>query len=332
MHVLPIQMLNRFGPDHCDSLSLDESRRYCRRLVGGRYENFSVLSVVVPSDLRDDFAALYAFCRWADDLGDEVDGTDRSLELLQWWRDELHACFDGEAKHPVFVALRPVLDRHNLPQAPFDDLISAFEQDQRVSRYDTWDQLISYCRMSANPVGRLVLMIAGEPRDEFRFKLSDSICTGLQLTNHLQDVRRDILERDRIYLPRDFVDDTKIVDFEDRLRRSATQQYGVDQRFLDESRGLIRACVDRTWKVFEQGEPLLEHVTPRIRPMIWLLAAGGQTVLHRIEMWNYETALHRPTLGKCARLMLVARAWMMAQGVMKPRSTSRTAPGSEVAT
>jgi squalene synthase HpnC len=285
----------------------------CRRLALGRYENFSVLSAVVPADLHDDFAALYAFCRWADDLGDETGNPTRSLELLAWWRRELHQCFAGQPRHPVMMALRPVIEQHALSREPFDDLISAFEQDQRVTRYDTWGQLVDYCRRSANPVGRLVLMICGEPRESALFAQSDDICTALQLTNHWQDVRRDVLERDRIYLPREMIDASLQLEFERRLIVSARQGWGVDQRFLGEYRETLRHCIERTWVLFERGAGLLDQVRATTRPVVWLLAAGGQHVLRQIELWNYETALHRPQLSKAARLRLVAKAWWIAR-------------------
>ena len=315
MTALTIDQLDRFGPEQCPALPVDEARRMCRRLATGRYENFSVLSIVVPRKLRDDFAALYAFCRWADDLGDEIGDPDRALELLGWWRQELKDCFAGAPRHPVFVALQPTLERHDLPYEPFDQLIQAFEQDQTVTRYDTWKQVLDYCRLSADPVGRLVLMICGEPRTDDLFALSDRICTALQLTNHWQDVCRDRLERNRIYLPRELID---FEDFEDRLVRSARQGHGVDQQFLGETRGVIRTCVERTWAMFEKGAPLVDAVSPQTRPVVWLLAAGGQQVLHQIERWNFETALHRPKLGATARLGLVLKAWRLAR-----RSTPR---------
>ncbi len=305
-----VEQLATFGPDQCETLTLDEARGWCRRLAGGHYENFSVLSRLVPVRLRDDFAAVYAFCRWADDLGDETGDPDRSRELLEWWRHELEACFDGRPRHPVFVAMRPVVEAHALPIAPFADLISAFEQDQVVRRYETWAQLLAYCAGSANPVGRLVLMICGEPRTEAFFERSDEICTALQLTNHWQDVRRDVLERDRIYIPAELIE---IDRFEERLIASARQGYAVDQTFLGEARALLRTCCERTWPLFESGAALIEQLGPVTRPIVWLLARGGQHVLRQIEMWNYETVLHRPQLGPAARLMLVAQAWWMAQ-------------------
>jgi squalene synthase HpnC len=310
MTVHPVQELDLYGPEHCETLSVEQARQWCRHLAGGRYENFSVLSALVPRALRDDYAALYAFCRWADDLGDEVGDRDRSLELLAWWRRELNQCFDGEPRHPVFIALGPTIERHELPLEPFDDLIKAFEQDQTVRRYDTWEQLIGYCRLSADPVGRLVLMIAGEPRRPELFELSDAICTALQLTNHWQDVRRDILERDRIYIPRELI---AIDRFEERLVATARRGFAPDREFFAASRLLIRACVERTWPLFEKGEALLPRLKPRTRPFVWLFLAGGTHVLRSIESWNCETVLYRPRLSKAARLMLVARAWLASK-------------------
>lgn len=311
------QLLQTYGPDRCDSMPVEEARRWCRDLARRQYENFSVLTSLVPARLRDDFAAVYAFCRWADDLGDEIGDPSRSLSLLAWWRRELHDCFAGSPRHPVFMALQPTIRAHDLPVKPFDDLIRAFEQDQTVLRYQTWDELIGYCRLSADPVGRLVLMVCGEDRSERLFKLSDCTCTALQLTNHWQDVKRDILERNRIYLPLELVD---ITDFESRLVGSARQGYAVDRAFLGETRSVIRDCVERTWPLFEKGAGLLDQLQAHTRPIVGLLAAGGQHVLRMIEMWNYETALHRPKLGKAARFMLLAKAWLAAQ---RSRGASR---------
>lgn len=319
----PLQMLAAFGPEKCEQLTLEQARAWCRRLAHGRDENFSVLSALVPAHLRDDFAAVYAFCRWADDLGDETGNPQRSLDLLAWWRRELQQCFDGAPRHPVFMALRPTIDRHELPIEPFDHLIRAFEQDQTVTRYQTWDQLVGYCRLSADPVGRLVLMVCGEERSAKNFQLSDAICTALQLTNHWQDVRRDILERDRIYVPQELI---AIENFENRLTRSARQGWAVDHEFLPAARAMVKTCVDRTWPLFEKGAGLLDRLSPQTRPIVWLFAAGGQRVLHLVEMWNYETTLHRPSLGKITKAMLVARAWL---GARRGR-TARQASGKAV--
>ena len=148
MTVQPVQLLETFGPDRCETLSLEQARRWCHRLARARYENFSVLTSLVPPAIRDDFAALYGFCRWADDLGDEVADPERALQLLRWWRQELEACFDGQPRHPVFVALAPAIEQRDLPIEPFDALIRAFELNQTVTRYDTWEQLLGYCRVA----------------------------------------------------------------------------------------------------------------------------------------------------------------------------------------
>ncbi len=310
MTVNPVQQLDVYGPVRCDTLTVEQAQRWCRRLAGSRYENFSVLSGLMPRSLRDDYAALYAFCRWADDLGDEVGSCERALELLGWWRRELNQCFAGEPRHPVFIALAPTIERHKLPIKPFDDLIRAFEQDQTVTRYDTWEQLLGYCRLSADPVGRLVLMIAGEPRTDELFELSDAACTALQLTNHWQDVRRDVSERDRIYVPRELI---TIDDFAQRLAATARLGHAPDREFFGESRKLIRACVDRTWPLFEKGVQLLPKLQPAIRPFVGLFLSGGTRVLRAIELWNYETVLYRPKLGIAQKGWLVARAWIASR-------------------
>jgi hypothetical protein len=186
--------LAEFGPTSSRIASLAEAQQWCKQLTQSHGENFSVLSRFVAASLVNDFSAVYAFCRAADDLGDETESRERSTELLAWWRDQLHQCFAGHASHPIFVALIPVIARHSLPQEPFDDLISAFEMDQTKTRYETWDEVIGYCKLSADPVGRLVLMLLGERRDEECLRASDAICTALQLTNHWQDARRDLLE------------------------------------------------------------------------------------------------------------------------------------------
>ncbi|UCD75198.1 MAG: squalene synthase HpnC [Phycisphaerales bacterium] len=316
----PVQQLATYGPEHCETMTVEQARAFCRRLADGRYENFSVLSRLVPRTLRDDFASVYAFCRWADDLGDEIGDADRSLELLAWWRRELERCFDGRPRHPVFVALAPVIARHDLPQSLFDDLISAFEQDQRVRRYETWRQLLDYCSLSANPVGRLVLIMLGEKRQEDVFALGDAICTALQLTNHWQDIRRDMVERDRVYVPSEL---NPVDRFEERLIASARQGYAVDRTFLPQSRQVVRMLVQRTWQLYERGAGLLDLVSPPSRPLVWLFAAGGQHVLRSIEMWNCETVLHRPKLSRFRKLTLVLQAGLGARLGLFNRNRAR---------
>ncbi|MDG2053554.1 MAG: squalene synthase HpnC [Phycisphaerales bacterium] len=309
-HLNPASQLALYGPDQVQPVTLDEAQAYCRRLTTGHYENFTVLSRLVPIERRPDFAAIYSFCRWSDDLGDEIGDKDRSTELLQWWRSELHKCFAGESRHPVFVALQPAIERRGLQVKPFDDLISAFEQDQHKTRYESWDDVLAYCQLSANPVGRLVLAVCeDEPVSKQQLSQSDDICTALQLTNHWQDVQRDWLERDRLYIPNALISST---DFEARLDASCRQGYAPDQTFLGEFQKTIRLCVDKTWMLYERGCPLIDQVSPTTRPLIWLFAAGGRTILRRIEQWNCMTCLMRPRLTKFTKAQLLLNAWCLA--------------------
>ena len=185
--------------------SVDRSFEYCEQLTRSHYENFPVGSALVPKRLRKHFYSIYAFARIADDFADEGYGQGYSeserLEALGEWRRMLRHSRAGGARHPVFVALAQTATEFDLPSALFEDLLSAFVQDVTVRRYQSFDQLLDYCRRSANPIGRLVLMLFGY-RDEHRHDLSDQICTALQLTNHWQDVAID-LDKDRIYLPLD---------------------------------------------------------------------------------------------------------------------------------
>ena len=221
--------------------SVEEAVRYTKGLTGSHYENFSVVSVLLPKGLRQDFCNVYAFCRIADDLGDEVGDRGKALEYLGAFREQLKECYAGKSETAVFVALAATIKRHDIPMKPFDDLIRAFEQDQTVTRYETFEQAVDYCTRSADPVGRIVLYMCGY-RDEQRQQLSDKICTALQLINFWQDVRRDILERDRVYLPR--------LDME---RFGVTVEQLREGRVTAGYRELIRWEVDRTEKMFDEG-------------------------------------------------------------------------------
>ena len=320
----------RIGPGVPPPMDEARARAWCQQLAEGHYENFSVLSALVPDRMRGDFAAVYAFCRWADDLGDEA-GTpgEERLRLLAWWRGELQACFEGKPRHPVMVALRPTIESRRLTITPFDDLIRAFEQDQVKDRYATWDELTEYCTRSADPVGRLVLAIFGLATSE-RFELSDRVCTGLQMVNHIQDVRRDLLDRNRIYLPSEFT--SSIPDFEARLRRTAELGHACDHTFLEEYRTAVRPMVDRCWTLMDEGRGLLPTLTDESYPVIRLFIEGGERILQWIEAWNMETCIHRPKLGRTERGLLVMRAWWGAKapGWMRRQGPTRGVPRLEL--
>jgi squalene synthase HpnC len=267
------------------SVSSAEARAYCRALARSHYENFMVASMLLPRALRQPMFHVYAYCRWADDLADEAGSPQLGLAGVRWWREELHRCYAGEPWHPVFVALAETISQFDLPIEPFDDLLTAFEQDQTVTRYPTYEAVLGYCRYSANPVGRLVLYLFG-CRDEERQRLSDCTCTALQLANFWQDVARD-LDKDRVYLP-----------LEDLERFGYSEQELRARRENDAFRELIRFQVERTRELFGQGEALRDKVGRRLRLEIDMFSQGGLLVLRMIEEQGYNVLSRRPAISK----------------------------------
>jgi len=277
------------------SWGLEESLAYTRWLATHHYENFHVVSFLLPRRLHQDFYNVYAFCRWSDDLGDEIGNPPESLRLLSWWRGELHRMFNGSAAHPVFVALEGTADKHQLPVTPFDDLITAFERDQIVTRYRDFTELFDYCKYSANPVGRLVLGLCGY-RDAARCELSDATCTALQLANFWQDVTVD-WDKDRVYLPLDVLD---------------KHAYPVDaigqRRFDDRFRGAMKDAVEVARGLFLKGLPLAGMVDRRLAIDLELFSRGGLKVLEKIERQDYNVLAARPAISKVERVGLLIAA------------------------
>jgi len=273
------------------------AEEYTRWLATHHYENFHVVTFLLPKRLHQDFYNVYAFCRWADDLSDEIGDTAESLRLLAWWREELEAMYAGHVQHPVFVALQGTAERYQLPRQLFSDLISAFEQDQRVTRYWNWEELFGYCRCSANPVGRLVLRLCGYADDE-RDRLSDSTCTALQLANFWQDVTVDF-EKDRVYLPLDLL---------------AKHGYTVEElgarQFNAAFQEVMREAVEVAQRLFFEGLPLIKMVDRRLAFDLELFSRGGMRVLEKIKQQNYNVLARRPAISKVERLQLLfASLW-----------------------
>lgn len=277
------------------SFSREEARRYTRWLARHHYENFHVVSFLLPKRLHQDFYNVYAFCRWADDLGDEMGDPARSLELLAWWRRELDALYEGRARHPVFVALQETVERRALPKEPFADLIEAFVRDQTVTRYETFGELLDYCRYSANPVGRLVLLLCGYSDGE-RFRLADATCTGLQLANFWQDVAVD-WEKNRVYLPLEL------------LRRHGASVEEIGRRQASPAfRAALREAVDFAEGFFRRGLPLAGMVDRRLALDIDLFSRGGMLVLDKIRQLGYDVLSQRPAITRWERTRLLAAA------------------------
>lgn len=332
----PIPLLPRYGPEGDAPVpSVAEARAYCHSLTTSHYENFSVLTSLVPGRLRDPFAAVYAFCRWSDDLGDETGSTPearaRSIDLLAWWRRELHGCFAHAAdpampapRHPVFVALAPAIGAHGLTIDPFDDLISAFDQDQRITRYQTWEELLGYCRLSANPVGRLVLRLGGvteaHPDHARILAKSDATCTALQLINFWQDVRRDLIDRDRVYLPEA---DTGVSPA--MLRDWAARPNDPEARVPYIK--ALRPLVVRTRALFVEGRDLPRLLPRDIAPVVRLFGDGGMATLRAVERMGCATLWNRPSLSKPTKAALVGRA-MIGARIQSMLSPKQIAPAS----
>jgi squalene synthase HpnC len=275
--------------------SLVEAREYCARLARTHYENFSVATWFLPKQLRQHFFNVYAYCRISDDLGDEVGDTKAALELLDQWQTELDACYDGAPKHPVFVALAETVRRFEIPKHEFSDLLIAFRQDQTVTRFETFDEVLGYCRYSANPVGHLVLYLCGYG-DAERQQLSDCTCTALQLANFWQDVSVDYA-KGRIYLP-----------LQDMRRFEVSEDDIMCGRNTPAFRALMTFQVARANDWFERGLPLAGKVSRELAIDIELFSRGGQEILHAIERQDYAVLGNRPVISKPRKLALVARA------------------------
>lgn len=269
-----------------------EAEAYTRWLASRHYENFHVATFLLPRRLRQDFCNVYAYCRWADDLADEIGPPAESLRRLAWWGRQLDDLYHGRASHPVFVALRQTVERHQVPKEPLADLLRAFVQDQTVQRYRTYEELLGYCRYSANPVGRLVLHLCGY-RDAERQALSDRTCTALQLANFWQDVAAD-LEKGRVYLPLEAIE-----------RHGYSLEELQARRVTPAFRSLMREAVELARQMFLEGLPLAGCVNRRLAVDIELFSRGGLRVLERIEQQDYDVLARRPVVSRLDRVRLL---------------------------
>ena len=275
--------------------TLEEARAWCKQLAESHYENFHVATWFLPKALRPHFHAIYAYCRISDDLGDEVGDTSAALALLDLWGRELDACYEGSARHPVFVALAETIRACSIPKQPFADLLTAFRQDQVIARYGSMQEVLEYCRYSANPVGRLVLYACGYC-DEERFRLSDATCSALQLANLWQDVRVDFA-KDRVYLPQD---DMRRFGVSDETIAAGVATTGF--------RALLDYEVDFARRLFEEGLPLIGMVGKELAVDLDLFSRGGLAILRAIERQDYDVLSARPAIAKRTKMALALRA------------------------
>src|SRR5258708_28968640 len=282
-----------------DGCAPEEARAYTRWLATHHYENFNVASWLLPKELHQHFYNLYAYCRWADDLGDEIPVRERALELLDWWEREVNACYEGRPSHLVFVALRETIVAKDVPRQTFADLLKAFRQDQVVKRYPTWDAVLDYCVYSANPVGRLVLYLCGY-RDEERQRLSDATCTALELANFGQDVSRD-LEIGRIYIPLDRA-----------AAHGLSEQEIVGREFDARYVSLMKEMIEYTRALFAKGMPLAKRVEGKLSVDLEMFSRGGLAVVGGIEAMGDDTLHRRPGVRKGEKVGLLGAGWISA--------------------
>jgi squalene synthase HpnC len=277
----------------------DAAFEYCAKLTSGHYENFPVASLFLPEEKRDYIRAIYAFSRVADDFADEGSRSPgERLALLDDWGRKLDGAYEGEADHPVFIALAETVKQNRIPKEYLSDLLSAFRQDVTRNRYGTLDELLEYCSRSANPVGRIVLHIFGH-REEELGNMSDCICTALQLTNFWQDLGPDIA-RDRLYLP---AAEMERFGYSERAWRDRV----VDDRF----RALMSSLVGMTRDLFMAGAALPAKVERDILLELRLVWLGGMSILRRIERSDYDVFAVRPSLNLPGKIMLLARGFLM---------------------
>ena len=277
------------------SLTVDEAFEICRQRARAHYENFPV-GLFVPRDKQPYVHALYAFARSADDFADEPHYEGMRREKLDEWERRLHATYEGQAEDPIFIALGETVRRLDVPKGLLLDLLSAFRQDTEKQRYDTWEELLDYCRRSADPVGRLVLLVFGQEDQELP-ALSDAICTGLQLANHWQDLAIDVA-RGRLYVPRELLD------------RFAVKEWDLNAgKVTPEFRALMAELIGRARDLFARGKPLCDRVGRELRFEMRLVWLGGSSILDRIEAAGFDVFRHRPHHGALAKALLAWRAW-----------------------
>jgi squalene synthase HpnC len=285
-----------YGPSAAGNVvSLEAAQDYCRRLATSHYENFTVASRLFPRRLYQHLCNVYAYCRWADDLADESPSAEASLTLLDWWEEQLEAVYAGEARHPVFVALRETITEFDLPRAPLSDLLVAFRRDQVQRRFATLADLLTYCEKSANPVGRIVLWL-GRSADDECLRLSDSICTALQLANFWQDVRRDF-QRGRVYIP------------QDRWEAAGWNEERFAAGKCDEGfRRMLGRLVQDAEERLEAGRPLIRRVSRELQLPVRVFYGGGRAILAATGQSGYDVWSRRPAVTRFAKLRILAGA------------------------
>ncbi len=275
-------------------MNIEKAYKVCKDITVNHYENFPVASRLLPASSRKHIYPIYAFARHADDLADEYNDREGLFE----WRERLHSCLEDPGGHPIFIALADTIRKYDLPISLFDDLLTAFLQDTEKGRYDSMEEVLAYCRYSANPVGRIILHLHGY-KDDSLMRYSDHICTALQLANFWQDVKVDI-KKNRIYIPQDML-----------------QQYNIPEKdiaekhFSENFAQLMAALVVDTRQIFTSGEPLLQHLRGRLKWELKFTYRGGVTILDKIEEIGYNVLSQRPVINKIDWLKIAGYTFIL---------------------
>ena len=292
--------LDRLGPmNPPQAWDLAQANNYSKLWARRQYENFTVVSFLLPRRIRQDFYNVYAYCRWSDNLADEVESSSKSLDLLHWWSQQLSLCYSGRPAHPVLFALQSTIRKHNIPKQPFEDLLSAFKQDQTVFRYEDDSSLLDYCKRSANPVGRILLHMAKQDQNvlnDENLRMSDAICTGLQLANFCQDMCRDA-KIGRIYLP------------QSRWKK-LTEQEILSSKVTEGLQTALQDWVETTRTFFHEGYELVRRVPRWLALDVDLFVRGGLATLNEITKSNYDVWTQRPTVSKLKKICLLVQAML----------------------
>lgn len=284
-------------------MNLSDAQEFCRQYTRQHYENFTVASFLLPRQVRQDFYPVYSFCRWADDLGDESPDNQTALAALDDWNSQLDDCYQGRAEHPIFIALKPIVEEYSIPKSLFADLISAFRLDQTQKEYDSREDLLDYCKLSANPVGRIVLHLA-QTTDEESLTLSDKICTGLQLANHWQDVARD----KRRMTSNGASDSRRYVPLNDMISCGYSLEEFQNEVYNPAFIEMMSRLCDWADSYFTEGSPLVSRVPRSFKTDIKLFVMGGQKIVEAIRRVDFNVWSNRPTISRWNKFRLLIKA------------------------
>jgi phytoene synthase len=278
-------------------MTVSEAFKYCEETAKNHYENFPV-GLFVSKNLKKHVYCIYAFARFADDIADDENiSVEKRKAGLEQWMMMLNNCYNGKAEHPIFIALNETINEFNIPKQLLEDLLIAFRMDLEKTRYENFNEILFYCSHSANPVGRLILILSGKGNEE-TFKYSDSICTALQIANFLQDVSLDIL-KDRIYFPLD--------SFE---KYDYTQDNFLNKKNNEKFQDIFREEIKRTEELFTHGTNLIKHLNGRLKFEIILTLNGGKSILKKAENCSTRIFLERPALNIFDKLKLLFKSFI----------------------